>query len=504
MILDKNIKDLYGVVYMTVKNKVQLITYPDSLGGNLGVLNNILRKYFSDIFKGGVHVLPPFPSSGDRGFAPTTYFEIEPSFGSWEDIKEIGKKFDVMLDLMVNHISRKSNYFQDFLENGRKSKYVDLFITLDKLWENGQPVQRDISKLFLRREVPYSTYTIEKIGKKERVWTTFGKTDPSEQVDLDVNSKQTRQLFINILTNYKENNIKIVRLDAVGYVIKKMGTSCFFVEPEIYEFLDWIKEVADSLDIELLPEVHSHYTIQYKLAERGYWIYDFILPYKILETLINKTSEDLLKYLKTRPQKQFTMLDCHDGIPVKPDLNDLIDTKEARKLVDICLERGANLSLIKSDEHKDDDGFDVHQIRGTYYSILNCDDDAYIAARAIQFFTPGIPQVYYVGLLAGENDHVRAAEIGDGREINRHNFTVKEVEKSLEKKVVKRLLKLIKFRNDYDAFNGEFKVLDSKEDEVQLYWQKNDKYCKLFVDLKTNRTFIEYVDEYGEKVEYRV
>src|SRR5690554_452372 len=164
---------------MTVKNKVQLITYPDSLGGNLGVLNNILRKYFSDIFKGGVHVLPPFPSSGDRGFAPTTYFEIEPSFGSWEDIKEIGKKFDVMLDLMVNHISRKSNYFQDFLENGRKSKYVDLFITLDKLWENGQPVQRDISKLFLRREVPYSTYTIEKIGKKERVWTTFGKTDPS-------------------------------------------------------------------------------------------------------------------------------------------------------------------------------------------------------------------------------------------------------------------------------------------------------------------------------------
>ena len=80
--------------------------------------------------------------------------------------------------------------------------------------------------------------------------------------------------------NFKENNVKIVRLDAVGYVIKKLGTSSFFVEPEIYEFLDWMMELAHSMDIELLPEVHSHYSIQYKLSEHGCWIYDFILPYQ--------------------------------------------------------------------------------------------------------------------------------------------------------------------------------------------------------------------------------
>lgn len=246
------------------------------------------------------------------------------------------------------------------------------------------------------------------------MWTTFGKTDPSEQIDLDINSPQVKQLFTDFFMHFKRHHVKIVRLDAVGYVVKKLGTSCFFVEPEIYEFLDWIKGLADSLDIELLPEVHAHYSVQYKLAERGYWIYDFILPYRILEAFINKSGESLKQYLRTRPPKQFTMLDCHDGIPVKPDLDDLLDTQEARKLVDICLERGANLSLILSDEHKAEDGFDVHQIRCSYYSVLNGDDDAYLAARALQFFTPGVPQVYYVGLLAGENDLENVKKPGKG------------------------------------------------------------------------------------------
>lgn len=489
---------------MAVKNQVQLITYPDSLGGDLKSLNQVLLEHFSDIFKGGVHILPPFPSSGDRGFAPKTYLEIEQSFGTWDDIKSIGENFDILVDLMVNHISKQSEYFQDFLKKGRKSKYADLFITLDKLWEHGKPVQSDIDKMFLRRALPYSTFTIEETGEEEKVWTTFGKTDPSEQIDLDVKSEQVKILLSQFFRNFKEQNVSIVRLDAVGYVVKKMGTSCFFVEPEIYEFLDWIIDLANSLDIELLPEVHSHYSIQYKLADHGCWIYDFILPYTVLKTLINKNSEDLLNYLKNRPHKQFTMLDCHDGVPVKPDLDDLIDTKEARKIVDICLERGSNLSLVLSDEHKAPDGFDVHQIRGTYYSMLNGDDDAYLAARAIQFFAPGIPQVYYVGLLAGENDYENAENTGDGREINRHNYSLEEIQQSLGKNVVQRLLKLIKFRNEYDAFDGEFKVLDSKNDEIHLFWQKDGQQCRLFIDLKSNKSVIFYLNENGQEVQYLV
>ncbi|WP_426349920.1 sucrose phosphorylase [Alloiococcus sp. CFN-8] len=489
---------------MAVKNKVQLITYPDSMGGDLKTLNKVLTQHFLDTFSGGIHILPPFPSSGDRGFAPLTYFEIEPSFGNWEDIKAIGENFDVLLDLMVNHISRRSEYFQDFLKKGRESEYADLFITLDKIWKDGKPVQQDIDKMFLRRKLPYSTFNIEKTGETEKLWTTFGKTDPSEQIDLDVRSQKVKELLKDIFMNFSKNNVSIVRLDAVGYVIKKLGTSCFFVEPEIYDFLDWIMELANSAGIELLPEVHSHYSIQYKLADHGFWIYDFILPYTILDTLINKSSKRLSEYLKNRPAKQFTMLDCHDGVPVKPDMDGLIDTKDARRLVDICLERGANLSLILSDEHKSEDGFDVHQIRGTYYSLLDCDDDAYLAARSIQFFTPGIPQVYYVGLLAGENDMEAVKATGEGREINRHNYSVEEIEEALDKEVVQRLIKLMKFRNEYDAFNGEFTVEECPEDELRISWKKDDSHCSLHIDLKTNKTEIEYLKDNGEVVKYLV
>jgi sucrose phosphorylase len=489
---------------MALKNQVQLITYPDSLGGNLNALNNVLIKYFIDIFKGGIHILPPFPSSGDRGFAPLTYLEIDPKLGTWNDIKSIGENFDVLVDLMVNHISKQSVYFKDFLKKGRISEFADLFITLDKLWKDGEPLKEDIEKMFLRRILPYSTYKIEETGEEEKVWTTFGKEDPSEQIDLDVKSEKVKNLFTEFFMNFKNNKIKIVRLDAVGYVIKKLGTSCFFVEPEIYEFLDWIKKLADSLEIELLPEVHSHYSIQYKLAEQGFWIYDFILPYTILDTLVNKKSDRICEYLRNRPKKQFTMLDCHDGIPVKPDMDDLLNLKEDRKLVNLCLERGANLSLILSEEHKEKDGFDVHQIRGTYYSVLNCDDDAYLAARAIQFFAPGIPQVYYVGLLAGENDYEGVKKTGEGREINRHNYTLEEIEESVQKEVVQRLLKLIRFRNEYPAFNGIFKVLDCSSNEIHLTWEKDEKYCILFIDLETNKSIINYIDDNGMEVKYLI
>jgi len=489
---------------MAVKNKVQLITYPDSMGGNLKMLYEVLESQFPDVFQGGIHILPPFPSSGDRGFAPLTYLDIEPAFGSWTDIRRLGKKYDILLDMMVNHISAKSEYFLDFLEKGRESEHADLFIPAEKIWPDTEPRIEEIEKIFLRRDEPFSYFTIKHTGEVEKIWTTFGKTDPSEQIDLDIHSAATRKLLSDFLKNFSENQVKIVRLDAVGYVIKKPGTSCFFVEPEIYEFLEWISKTAQALGIELLPEVHAHYTTQYKLAEKGYWIYDFILPYVVLDAMIKRSSKDLYTYLRDRPEKQFTMLDCHDGVPVKPDMNDLYKSDEARSLVDICIERGGNLSLIYSPKHKDEDGFDVHQIRGTYYSLLDCDDDAYIAARAIQFFVPGIPQVYYVGLLAGENDSAALKAGGDGRVINRHNYSVEEIEQHAQKEVVRRLVRLIHFRNSYPAFAGEFIAADGGEDEIHLSWKNEEKFCELEIDLKKFEISIKYIDDEGNPAVYLV
>ncbi len=470
--------------------------------GNLKTLNYVLETYFPGLFKGGIHILPPFPSSGDRGFAPLTHLEIEPQFGTWEDIRRIGEKHDILLDLIVNHISAKSTYFQNFLEKGRKSEYADLFITLDKIWPNGDPPKEDIEKTFLRRTEPFSNFRIKKTGKVERVWTTFGKTTPSEQIDMDMNSQIARQLLVEFMTNFNKNKVKIIRLDAVGYAIKKRGTTCFFVEPEIYQFLEWISELASSFGIELLPEVHADYTTQFKLAEKGYWIFDFILPYIVLDALLNRTSKRLKEYLKIRTHRQFTMLDCHDGVPIKPDLNDLYRSEDARKVVDICLNRGANLSLIFSPKHKDLDGFDVHQIRCTFYSMLDCNDDAYLAARAIQFFTPGVPQVYYVGLLAGKNDQSAMARTGEGRDINRHNYSIDEVEQELQRPVVQRLIKLIRFRNEYGAFDGEFQIQESEDSLLILSWKNKQKRCQVMVDLNNYKAIIQYTDDAGNLVDY--
>jgi sucrose phosphorylase len=484
---------------MTVKNKVQLITYPDSLGGDLNRLDQVLDQYFPNTFEGGIHILPPFPSSGDRGFAPLTYMEIEPKFGSWEDIRKIGEKSPVLLDLIINHISSKSSYFQDYLNNGYNSSYADLFIPIEKYWPNRNPHREEIEKIFLRRQNPFSDYSIQETGEVKTLWTTFGKTTPSEQVDIDVDSTVARNLIIECLSNFSKNNVKIVRLDAVGYVIKKIGTSCFFVEPEIYQFLDWLKGIADSLDIELLPELHADFSAQLRLSKKGYWIYDFILPFMVLEALISKNSKKLKEYLAIRPHQQFTMLDCHDGIPVKPDLNGLFEVESAKNLVQICLQRGGNLSRIFSPKFKDIDGFDVHQIRGTYYSMLGCDNNAYLAARALQFFVPGIPQVYYVGLLAGKNDIDEEAKSGDGREINRHNYSMREIDQEVQRPIVRNMIKLIQFRNSHPAFSGNFELNSCSDHEISLGWDNINNYARLYINLQTNAFEIKYNDGLSDK-----
>ena len=155
----------------------QLMTYADSLGGDLAALESLLDGPLEGLF-GGLHILPPFPSSGDRGFAPMTYEEIEPAFGSWADIERLAVRRDILLDVMINHVSRRSPAFEDFLKFGRQSRFADLFITIDKVWPNGDPPPDDVAKIFLRKpEAPFSTVTISSTRDQERIWTSFGTKD---------------------------------------------------------------------------------------------------------------------------------------------------------------------------------------------------------------------------------------------------------------------------------------------------------------------------------------
>jgi len=484
---------------MAVQNKVQLITYPDSLGGNLSELYSILDDYFKGSFS-GIHILPPFPSTGDRGFAPRTYFEIDSVFGDWSDMQKIAQKYDVILDVMINHISRHSQQFLDFQKYGRESRIADMFITLEKIWPDRNPPKADLEKIFLRRpEHCFEDVKIESTGQVERVWATFGKRDWTEQIDLDVNAEITRKFITEIMAFMHQKGIKMLRLDAIAFVTKKAGTNCFFVEPEIYDFLDWIHAVADQHQIQLLPEVHAHYALQKRLSEHGNWVYNFVLPSLILHTIINHDSEILQSYLQTCPKNQFTMLDCHDGIPVHPDIEDVLSVSDASRVVEHCLKNGANVSKIYSPQHRREGSFDAHQINCTYYSALNENDDAYIMARAIQFFTPGIPQVYYVGLLAGKNDLQAVEKSGEMRAINRHNYSRQEIEGASRQEVVQRLLKLIEFRNSHPAFNGKLEVIDSDRMHLKLKWKAEKESATLMVDFQMLKAEIHSTDTNGVK-----
>jgi sucrose phosphorylase len=351
------------------------------------------------------------------------------------------------------------------------------------------PVEADVEKIFLRRLRPWSTFEAGSPAMPVTVWTTFGKTDPSDQIDLDWRSPLFRPVIESFFETLGSNGVKLVRLDAVGYLVKRAGTSCFFVQPEMDQLLRWLDGLADRHGIALLPEVHGRPEIRRELARGGSWTYDFVLPYLVLEALILGNPARLAAHLRDCPRRQITTLDCHDGVPVKPDLDGLYDLVDVRRVVDVCMARGANLSVVYSPEHRDPDGFDVHQIRGTIYSLLGCDDDAYIAARALQLFAPGVPQVYYVGLLAGENDLEAGKRTGDGREINRHNFSLDEIRAATSRSVVRRFERLIRLRNSHPAFDGDFEVTPSVSG-LRLGWNKGDDVCVLDMDLRKPRSLV--------------
>ncbi|HXG40679.1 MAG TPA: sucrose phosphorylase [Candidatus Limnocylindrales bacterium] len=459
----------------------QLLTYPDSLGGDLRSLGALLRGPLAGLFR-GLHILPPFPSSGDRGFAPTTYREIDPRFGDWADIRRLGTDHDVVLDLMINHLSRRSPEFQDFERRGRRSPYADLFVTLDKVWPDGDPPADDVARIFLRKpDAPFTTVTIAETGATERVWTSFGTADWSEQIDLDVTSPLTRSLVTEWLRIFADQGVRIVRLDAVGYVIKKPGTSCFMVEPEIWDFLAWVSGVAESVGLTVLPEVHAPYPTHEQLTAHGLWTYDFVLPGLVLHSLATGDGRRLAAHLARSPHRQFTTLDSHDGIPVRPDLDGLLEPDEMLALAELVVRRGGNVNRLLTPTRD----VDVHQLNCTYYSALDCEDQRYLAARAIQLFARGVPQIYYVGLLAGENDRPAVAATGDGRAINRHDYTLPEIEAALRRPVVERLLGLIRLRNTHPAFDGELDVADDGTGRLRLRWRRRDAECILDVDLRS-------------------
>lgn len=470
---------------MPLKNQVQLICYPNRIGRHLGDLADFLETRLADVV-GGLHLLPIYPSNADEGFSPLTHLEVDPVFGSWSDVERISRRFDLCLDLILNHISDASPEFLDFVEKGFASPHAELFVHVDRL---GEMSPDDLARIHIRKEKEPFREVVCANGERSRVWCTFTE----HQIDLNYESPQTYALMQGYIRFLCERGVKVFRLDAFGYTTKRRGSSCFLVEPEVWGILDWFHKKATEFGAEILPEVHDHPSYQYAIAREGLLPYAFALPPLVLFALLDADSRYLKSWLRMCPHRQITVLDTHDGICI-PDVEGLLPEDRLRELVENVSSRGGDAILRRSAANVHSVGA-IYQLTCTFYDALKQNDDAYLCARAIQLFTPGIPQIYYVGLLAGSNDLELMQASGEARDINRHFYSLEEADAALQKPVVQRLFSLIRLRNSYPAFAGRFDLHSSNRNSLAMGWRLDEHYCHLLVDLNFKTATITYRDE---------
>jgi sucrose phosphorylase len=476
-----------------MRNITQLTAYADRLGGTLGGLSELLCGPLAGLF-GGVHVLPFFTSidGADAGFDPTDHTRVDAGLGTWADVAALAEHLDVTADLIVNHMSRASPQFQDFLARGETSDHAKMFLTRERVFPGGASAD-ELAQIYRPRPgAPFTPVNFAD-GTERTMWTTF----TGEQIDLDVHDPAVTAYFDAILGRFAAAGVNAVRLDAVGYAVKTAGTSCFMT-PETFGFIDQLGSRCRALGLEVLVEIHAHYEAQVAVAGAVDWVYDFALPPLALYALTSGDGKPLKRWLEMRPRNAVTVLDTHDGIgviDVGPDgaREGLLTPGQIDSLVEGIDIRSRGES--KAATGRAASNLDLYQVNCTYYDALGADERRYWLARALQLFVPGVPQIYYVGLLAGSNDMDLLAETGNGRDINRHRYSRAEITAALGRPVVRRLMRLIRFRNTHPAFNGKWSLHETADHVIAMSWQGSGHVIEFCVDLAAGS--FELVDRKG-------
>lgn len=535
---EKNMTDINKM-----ENGPMLNLYPDSLGGDLEAVADLFeRDGFADAFS-SIYILPSiYHSDLDRGFSVIDY-DLEEAFHSEKALLRLGRQnIDLKLDFVLNHASVQSPQFQDLLENGSQSEYRDFFIDWNAFWENCgemtedgyiQPDQKYLDPMFFRK--PGLPLLMVEMADGSRIpyWNTFYQeirdTDDYHtrylgQMDLNIKSEKVWDFYRETIKKLAGYGAKIIRLDAFAYAPKAPGRANFLNEPETWEFLEQIHKLAKPYGIRLLPEIHAGYKEKkYELiAQKGYLTYDFFLPGLILDALYRGDGTYLEQWAKEQIKENIhtvNMLGCHDGIPVL-DLAGLLPDDRIEDLIRLLVDRGGFVKDLHGNKKM------YYQVNTTYYNALGENEQALLLARALQIFMPGKPQVWYLDLLAGSNDYeaVKRAGAGGHKEINRTNFTQKDIESGLKKEVVKKQLEMLKFRKEFPAFGFDAEmeirtkpaaqISDQAENALhfekipdeQMYnriyitWKKDGYLARLSADLKAHTYRIQALDPSGNLI----
>ncbi len=464
-----------------LRNQPQLITYVDRLAGDLAGLDDILCHDLRGAL-GGVHLLPFFdPIDGaDAGFDPIDHLAVDARLGGWDDVARIASGFDLVADLIVNHVSAGSAEFGDWCERGADSPYDGMFLTYDRVFPAGAS-DDELRALYRPRPgLPFTTYTVA--GEERRVWTTF----TAGQIDIDVDHPVAWEYLLGVLDRFAAANVKLVRLDAVGYAVKKPGTSSFML-PETFQFIARIGDECRRRGMHVLVEIHSHFRTQIEIAARVDFVYDFALPPLVLHAIHAVDSRPLEAWLRMRPTNCVTVLDTHDGIGV-------VDVAPDGEVPGLLLP--AQVDQLVESIHTASDGrsrratgaaasnLDLYQVNCTFYEALASDDAAHLLARLIQALVPGIPQVYYAGLLAAPNDTRLLERTGVGRDINRPYYDRASLADQLDRPIVADTLRLLRWRTaEAELFSGQFELLPSESHCLAVRWTSSDRVLDARLDL---------------------
>ena len=443
-------------------NNVLLITYGDSIiqpgEKPLKTLGTFLKKHLDDVIT-GVHILPFFPYSSDDGFAVIDYLQVNPELGSWSDIKTISEHFNLMFDLVINHVSSQHAWFQQF-QRGEKPG-CDYFITIDPTdptIDVSQVVRPRSSQLLAK---------VDTVDGEKYVWATFS----ADQVDVNFANPDVLIEFFKIILFYVQSGARYIRLDAVGFLWKKLGTPCIHLA-ETHMAIRLMRELLQMIDpgIAIITEtnVPNRENLSYfGNRNEAHMIYNFSLPPLVLNALMQGCSDHLKTWMMSMPPAPvgcayFNFTASHDGIGLRPT-EGLLGQKEYQELLATMQRFGGRISMRRQADGSESP-YEINislfdAMKGTVKGEDEWQIQRFLCSQTIMMSVEGIPAFYIHSLLATPNYTAGIEQTGVNRTINRYKWNYEELEQKLSDPttpqaiVLKELSRLIKIRRQQGAFH---------------------------------------------------
>jgi len=436
-----------------------LITYADSISKTgekpLRTLHRFLKTYVKSAIS-TVHLLPFFKSSSDGGFSVVDYRQMDPRFGDWNDIQAIGEDYRLMVDLVLNHVSSKSAWFQGFLKGDKR--YRRYFLSFD------EPI--DVSEVFRPRTHPLLTRFETEMGVKY-VWTTFSQ----DQIDLNFHHPDVLLEIIDVLMHYLSKGIEFIRLDAIAYVWKELGTRCVNLPQthEIVKLLRTVIEYAAPYAV-LVAEVNFPYKENVSYVEARHeasLAYHFALPPIVIDGFIHEDTSVLQQETaRIREDLLFmNFLSSHDGIGLT-SAKEILSQDRFETLLETIRAHGGRISYRTSEKSSR-----PYELNITYYDAINdpstpdmeTDVNRFMAAGSIALVDKGIPGIYIHCLLGSRNDIKGVEKTGEKRMINREKLSFDKLSQDLSDpdsipyQVLTKTVSLLNVRKEIPAFHHSIK-----------------------------------------------